>query len=103
MTYQPGGKPKSVSGSTGFTPICPDAVGTIPLLRSPEETAGCTRAKRAIIEVKKKGCMVLCQGKRIYANSRGRTVTNEDNQLYRFSAVDRDLINCVAGEIECKG
>lgn len=57
-THQPDGEPKSVRGLTGFTPICPAVVGTMPLLWSPEETAGRMRQKKVAREIEMKECMV---------------------------------------------
>ncbi len=57
-THHLDGEPRSVRGSTGFTPICPGPVGLIALSWFLQEIDGCMRQRRATREMAKNGCMV---------------------------------------------
>ena len=71
-THHLDGGPKSVKGSTGFTPICPGAVGLIALSWFPRETVGCMKQRRLTKGTAKKGCMVWSR-----RNEYTRTIKNE--------------------------
>ena len=85
-THHLDGGPKSVRGSTGFTPICPGAVGLIALSWFPRETVGCMKQRRLTKGTAKRRCMVWFR-----RNDYSRTIKKELIRMMTVSYINSVL------------